>query len=179
MLAFSASILKGAKLEKAGHADHIRRVTIWLRKQWRGFTLVELMVAIAIVGTVAGIAIPTYTDWVRRARNTKAIAEIGILEREIAAYETKYMSLPQTLNDIGRGNLQDPWGNLYQYFNITTATGKGKMRKDRWLVPINTDYDLYSMGQDGKSVSPLTAQASHDDIIRANDGRYIGLASEY
>ncbi len=53
------------------------------------------------------------------------------------------------------------------------------MRKDKFLVPINTDFDLYSMGEDGKSVPPLTAKASRDDIIRANDGGYIGPASGY
>jgi general secretion pathway protein G len=44
---------------------------------------------------------------------------------------------------------------------------------------LNTDYDLYSMGKDGKTKGPLTAKDSHDDVIRANDGRFIGLASEY
>ena len=50
------------------------------------------------------------------------------------------------------------------------------MRKDRFLVPINSDFDLYSMGKDRISQIPLTAKASRDDIIRANDGAYIGLA---
>jgi general secretion pathway protein G len=53
------------------------------------------------------------------------------------------------------------------------------MRKDRFLVPINTFFDLYSMGKDGQSVSPLTAQASRDDVIWANDGAFIGRASDY
>lgn len=60
-----------------------------------------------------------------------------------------------------------------------TTTGNGKVRKDHNLVPLNTDYDLYSMGEDGASVSPLTAKASRDDIVRANNGRYVGLASDY
>jgi len=63
--------------------------------------------------------------------------------------------------------------------NITTTNGKGKVRKDHNLVPLNSDYDLYSMGKDGKSVSPLTAKASRDDIVRANNGAFVGLASEY
>ncbi|MCP5251868.1 MAG: hypothetical protein H6939_09135 [Burkholderiales bacterium] len=46
-------------------------------------------------------------------------------------------------------------------------------------MPINSDYDLYSMGKDGASVSPLTAKASRDDIIRANNGRFIGRAADY
>ena len=53
------------------------------------------------------------------------------------------------------------------------------MRKDRNLVPINTDYDLYSKGPDGASSPPLTARAGQDDIVRANDGAYIGVAADY
>lgn len=37
----------------------------------------------------------------------------------------------------------------------------------------------YSMGPDGRSVAPLTAKASRDDIVRANTGRCIGLAADY
>jgi general secretion pathway protein G len=44
---------------------------------------------------------------------------------------------------------------------------------------LNSTYDLYSKRKDGQSSSPLTAKASRDDIIRANDGGYIGLASAY
>jgi general secretion pathway protein G len=35
------------------------------------------------------------------------------------------------------------------------------------------------MGKDGASVSPLTARASRDDIVRANNGAFVGLASDY
>ncbi len=52
-------------------------------------------------------------------------------------------------------------------------------RKDRFLVPINSDYDLYSKGKDGESKAPLSPKVSHDDIIRANDGAFVGLASEF
>ena len=54
-----------------------------------------------------------------------------------------------------------------------------KPRKDRFLVPINSDYDLFSMGKDGESVAPLTAKASRDDVVRASDGAFIGLASNF
>ncbi len=52
-------------------------------------------------------------------------------------------------------------------------------RRDRFLVPINTYYDLYSVGKDGASVAPLTAGPSKDDIVRANDGGFIGLGRLY
>ena len=50
---------------------------------------------------------------------------------------------------------------------------------DHQLHPINCDYDLYSVGKDGKSEAPLTAKVSQDDIIRANNGGYVGLVSNY
>jgi general secretion pathway protein G len=46
-------------------------------------------------------------------------------------------------------------------------------------VPLNSDFDLYSKGRDGKSKPNLAAKVSYDDIIRANDGEYVGIASEY
>lgn len=57
--------------------------------------------------------------------------------------------------------------------------GEAKARKDRFLVPINTDFDLYSMGRDGESVPALTAAKSRDDVVRAANGAFIGLASKF
>ncbi|MGD9272343.1 MAG: hypothetical protein PVH08_14815, partial [Syntrophobacterales bacterium] len=55
------------------------------------------------------------------------------------------------------------------------AKGKGKGKGS----PLNSDYDLYSMGTDGMSAPALTNDVSQDDIIRADDGAYTGLAAEY
>ena len=70
-------------------------------------------------------------------------------------------------------------GQPYRYTNLDTAKGNGKARKNKNLVPINSDFDVYSMGKDGETAGPLTAKKSRDDVVRANDGRFIGLASEY
>jgi general secretion pathway protein G len=56
---------------------------------------------------------------------------------------------------------------------------QGLMRRDRNLVPLNTRFDLYSKGKDGESYPPITAQRSWDDVLRANDGSFVGLASNY
>ncbi|HQU13791.1 MAG TPA: prepilin-type cleavage/methylation domain-containing protein, partial [Thermodesulfobacteriota bacterium] len=76
-----------------------------------------------------------------------------------------------------------PWGNPYQYLPIYGHLGDqgymNRTRKDHNLHPINSDFDLYSMGPDGQSVKPLTGGQSRDDIIRANDGAFIGKASTY
>jgi len=144
-----------------------------------GFTLVELLIVVAIMMTLAAMAIPSVVQSIESARVAKAIADIHTLETDIMLYEVTDGKLPDTLADVGRGDLLDPWHNPYQYLNFANIKGKGKMRKDRFLVPINTYYDLYSMGRDGKSVPPITAQPSQDDIICANDGGYVGLASQY
>lgn len=141
-----------------------------------GFTLIELLVSIAIIGILAGIAYPFYTGYIDQARNETAITDIGTISLAIGRYYGDNGKYPESLSEVGYATYADPWGHPYQYLNIQTAKNKGHMRKDRFLVPINSDYDLYSMGKDGKSVSPLTAQSSRDDIIRANDGAYIGPA---
>jgi len=86
---------------------------------------------------------------------------------------------PDSLEEIYGEVSLDAWGNPYQYLNHDKAKGKGKLRKDKNLVPINSDYDLYSMGPDGKTASPLTASMSKDDIIRARNGLYVGVAEDY
>jgi general secretion pathway protein G len=140
-----------------------------------------LIVVIAIVGILSSIGIPAYYTFLEKAKITRVIAEMRMLEKEILLWEASYGSLPTSLEEIGRGGFLDPWGNPYQYLNFSTikGKGKGKKRKDHMLVPINDFFDLYSKGKDGKSASPLTAKASHDDIIRGHNGQYIGLASEY
>ncbi len=144
-----------------------------------GFTLLEIIVSVAIVAILGGIAYPLYSGYRERVENARAGVDIQNISATISSYFTEYRTYPASLNEVGYANFLDPWGNPYQYLNIQTATGKGAMRKNKFLVPINSDYDLYSMGKDGKSSPPLTAKASCDDIIRANDGAYIGLASNF
>ena len=67
-----------------------------------------------------------------------------------------------------------------QYLNIAAAgPGNGAVRKDGKLNPLNSDFDLYSVGADGESMGPLSAVKSRDDIVRANNGAFIGLGEDY
>jgi general secretion pathway protein G len=218
-----------------------------------GFTFIELLIVIAIIGILAAISVTSYNSYREKIKITSCVLGIGVIQKSIVVYYAETGKYPADLSEIGMDSMKDPWGNHYQYFRIAnptgssieTGTGNGngtgtgtgtgnsgstgtgnssssgsgngkggsgnssgsggsgsgnsgtansgsgsngnsanagiiaECRKDRNLVPINTDYDLYSMGADGKSVPPLTAMASRDDIIRANDGQYIGLASRY
>ncbi len=148
-----------------------------------GFTLVELLIVTIMLGALAMLATPEVQAARRMAENTRAIGDIKALEKDLYLYEAEEGRFPDTLTEIGRDKLLDPWGNPYEYLRIHGTGGKdgirGKARKDRFLVPINSDFDLYSMGPDGATVAPLTAAASADDIVRANNGGFIGPAVEF
>lgn len=143
--------------------------------------MIEMLIVIAILGTLLALALPILQAALDRARVARTIGDVGALQIDIAAYEAGGKGLPESLATIGRESLLDPWGRPYQYlrFDLDKGGVPGGARKDRFLVPLNSTYDLYSVGKDGKTVSALTAKASKDDIIRANDGGFIGLAVKY
>jgi general secretion pathway protein G len=150
-----------------------------LAAQPGGFTVLEVMVAIAVLAVLAVIATGQYGRYMERLRITRAILDIGAIEGHLAHFEANNRGLPDSLSELGVTLPLDPWGRPYEYLNHATAEGKGGFRKDKNIVPINTDYDLYSVGPDGVSVPPLTAKQSRDDIVRANDGRFIGSVPDY
>jgi general secretion pathway protein G len=147
-----------------------------------GFTLVELITVVAVLAILSAMAIPVYSDYTSKARITRTVAEIRQIATSVTAYYSDHDGrYPDTLGDVGLAGLSDPWGHPYQYLKIEGGDSKGKseFRKDRFLNPLNTDYDLYSMGPDGLSQKPLNAKESRDDILRANNGGFIGPASEF
>ncbi len=146
-----------------------------------GLTLIELLVAIAVAALLAAIAIPQYVSYRERAEATKVIVMMHTIGRALDRYRIEFGQLPNELSAAVNPVPEDPWGNVYQYLNLNSGEPgvNGKRRKDKNLVPINSDYDLYSMGPDGKSMAPLTAKDSRDDIIRASNGAYMGPAEDY
>ena len=217
-----------------------------------GFTLIELVLAVAIVGILSTLAIPNYLGFLEKAWMARTVAELNAISKDILGYAYAIGQYPDSLAQIGWDQRLDQWGNPYQYTRIDCTNplplygrrdniepshtdseglvfpasvarppvnahvslavdmgdhqgrmylvaqggngnggggngngggnggcGSGKPRKDHFLHPINSDFDLYSMGKDGDSVAPLTAQKNRDDIIRANDGGYHSVASNF
>jgi general secretion pathway protein G len=142
----------------------------------RGFTLVELMISCAILLTISAMAIPSALSAITAGQNARAVGDIRAIGDDLQAYYASNAAFPQSLSDIN-DNYNDPWGNAYAYVNF--AYHPNAARKDRFLFPFNTWFDLYSMGADGQTALGLTAPVSQDDIIWANDGEYVGLVSDY
>lgn len=185
-----------ARSRRSRSEDQRRHFCVGARRP--GFTLIEMLLVVAILGTLATLALPYLQSAVDRARNTRAIAELRKIVVEIQVYQAEHFGqAPNSLADIGMGGMLDPWGRPYQYMKFPTGSGDGGggrggrggggggggppagARKDRFLVPINSAFDLYSTGKDGETVAPLTAAKSRDDIVVANDGGFVGLAVDF
>jgi len=136
------------------------------------------MIAIAILGVAAAIAIPIYTEYKVKLNTAIAVKDIVNIQVVVESYYQAKDVFPNSLTDVSMNLLLDPWGAPYVYLNLD-GVPIGQMRKDQALVPINSDYDLYSKGPDGASVAPLTAMPSRDDIVRGNNGAFIGVAADY
>jgi len=171
-----------------------------------GFTLIEIAVVMAIIGILASTAGVRYFKMLERARVARAIVELRGIAAELDPMGDDHSTLPGSLAGTGIGR-DDPWGRPYQYLLIQgqlpgglsgtggglphvaakpsgESRGGGKpaialARKDRFLVPINSDYDLYSVGPDGETKATLNSPVSRDDIIRAADGGFYGLAEKF
>jgi general secretion pathway protein G len=145
----------------------------------RGFTVVELLVAIALIGVLATMAGMHLFHRLQAAKLVRAMGDLRSLEGEIDAFILEFGFLPGSLEEVVNGVPSDPWGRPYEYLAFQGEGWQGRVRRDRFLIPLNTAYDLYSVGPDGESRAPLPPPVSWDDVIRANDGFFLGQASDF
>ncbi len=138
----------------------------------------ELMAALLVVGVLVALAVPAWNEHRNKALARHAAKDIAMMSAVIDAYWQDHRAFPDSLADVQMGGRVDPWGRAYVYYNVE-ARGRGRARKDRALNPINTDFDLYSPGADGETHGQVSHRRSADDIIRANNGRFVGLGADF
>jgi general secretion pathway protein G len=166
-------------------AEKLKPANLSDRRYWSrfyGFTLLESLIVVAIIAALAALAIPSYMSSRNKAKIAMAISEIKLIEKKIMNFWAENDELPNSLNDIGLDQLSDPWYRPYQYLRIdggTTPGLNGIRRRDKNANPVNSDFDLYSLGRDGVTTAQFTGNEAHDDIVRANNGLYYGLAEKH
>jgi general secretion pathway protein G len=119
----------------------------------RGFTLIELMVVIVILGILAGLIVPRIMDRPGQAKQMKARAQIESLETALRLYKLDNGNYPTT--EQGLVSLVEPPPSA-QKWKKGGYLEKGKVPKDPWgndyifLSPgMHGDYDIISYGGDG------------------------------
>ena len=128
-----------------------------LRNDNRGFTLIELMVVMVILGILAGMIVPRIMDRPEEARRTKAGVDIGALGQALMLYKLDNGQYPTS--DQGLQALVDPpsVGRLAKKWRKGGYLDKNTVPKDPWdndfiyISPgLHGDYDLMSYGPDGE-----------------------------
>lgn len=145
-----------------------------------GFSTMEMVMTVSVVLLMFALVIPAAREIVNKTRSDNVVVDLEKIQTDISDFMLINRRLPDSLTEIYGDIPRDPWGNEFNYLNIADGdeSVKFKVRKYKFIKNLNSDYDLFSEGIDGESVQPLTGKSSHDDIVRAKNGLYIGPAEE-
>jgi general secretion pathway protein G len=124
----------------------------------KGFTLIELMVVIAILGILAGLVLPRFMGRTEEARRTKARIQIENLEGALKLYKLDSGIYPTTEQGLDALVQKPTTGAIPKNWRDGGYLEKGKVPLDPWGNPYvylspgakNKDYDLKSLGADGE-----------------------------
>jgi len=124
----------------------------------RGFTLIEIMVVMVILGILAGLIIPRIMGRPEEARRTKARIQIESIETALKLYKLDNGLYPTTEQGLQALVESPSVGKLANAWREGGYLEKGRVPKDPWdneyvyLCPgIHGDLDLVSYGSDGET----------------------------
>ncbi len=108
-------------------------------RQKGGFTLIELMVVVVIIGVLAAMIVPKFGNQVEKAKEHRAMAELGTMKTIIDLHYLENDVYPEDETKLGvilgengiqwaeDKGIQDPWGGKYSY-KTETENGKYEIR---------------------------------------------------
>jgi general secretion pathway protein G len=124
----------------------------------RGFTLIELMVVIVILGILAGLIVPRIMGRPEQAKRVKARMQIESITTALKLYKLDSGSYPTTEQGLQALVEQPSSGTIPKKWRKGGYLEKGQVPKDPWgnefiyLSPgMHDDFDLISYGADGSS----------------------------
>ncbi len=129
-----------------------------LRRRDRGFTLIELMVVIVILGILAGLVLPRFMGRTEEAKRTKARLQIENLESALKLYKLDNGAYPSTEQGLDALVKKPSSGTVPNSWREGGYLEKGQIPMDPWNRPYmylspgvkNKDFDLKSLGADGE-----------------------------
>lgn len=81
----------------------------------RGFTLIELMIVVAVAGILAAIAYPSYTEYIRKSRRSEAISALSTIQQAQERWRTSNATYTSTLANV--------WAGSTTYYDLTVVAG--------------------------------------------------------
>ncbi len=95
-----------------------------MKKMQSGFTLIELMIVVAIIGILAAIAIPAYQDYTIRAKVSEGVAAASAAKTSVAEYRQSQGAYPGNLTTAGASNV------VTKYVSALTVAAGGIITVD-------------------------------------------------
>lgn len=137
--------------------NRITRRPFFLLRDGKGFTLIEIMVVMVILGILAGLIVPRIMDRPEEARRTKAVIQIQSIEQALKLYKLDNGQYPTTEQGLQALVEAPSVGRLAKKWRQDGYLEKGKVPKDPWgydfvyISPgLHGDFDLMSYGPDGE-----------------------------
>jgi type IV pilus assembly protein PilA len=83
---------------------HFYQELFMLKNVQKGFTLIELMIVVAIIGILAAIAIPAYSDYTKRAKVTELVTAGSACKASVSEFFQSQQAYPTTVAEAGCSN---------------------------------------------------------------------------